>query len=95
MDDEFEDALETLLEYFPEYTIHEGRDHEPPDITADSLDSTTQTRQQAQSTSPIGMEAKEDPGSHIRRKLHSRIWGPRHVLLRDKVSFLLGCTMLW
>ena len=96
MDEEFEDALETMLDLvdFPEFSMHEGRDEILS--SANNSDATTKIRR-AQSTSTIGMEAKDDllDLSHIRRRLHSRLWGPRHILMRDKLSFLLGCTMLW
>ena len=96
MDDEFEDDLETMLDVldFPEYAMHEGRDEILS--SANNTDATTKIRR-VQSTLTIGTEVKEDllDLSHIRRRLHSRLWGPRHILMRDKLSFLLGCTMLW
>eukprot|EP00798_Chlamydomonas_sp_ICE-L_P005192 gene5192-18416_t len=30
-----------------------------------------------------------------RRKILQKTWGPRQILLKDKLAFLLGTTQLW
>lgn len=99
--DEFEDALETMMDVLvdlPEFSLHDEVEDELrlPPMLGNSADSQTgATVRQMPSKSPIGI-ADEGLGlTSSRRKLHSHLWGPRHILLRDKLSFLLGCTMLW
>lgn len=38
--------------------------------------------------------ADKELDSRLRSAFRS-MWGPRHILLKDKLSFLLGCSMLW
>ena len=41
-----------------------------------------------------GRETESLLDARLRRAFKS-LWAPRHILLKDKLSFLLGCTLLW
>ncbi|GAX81514.1 hypothetical protein CEUSTIGMA_g8942.t1 [Chlamydomonas eustigma] len=71
-------------------------DDEEGDTFYDALSSQKDVQNFGQQTAKTKMSAiKQTLDLRLRRIFHDSVWGPRQLLLKDKLSFLLGCTLMW